>query len=123
MEATQPLRFSGDETSDVGSDAGTTVSHDHDAAGNEFNGRVRWVQIDAAEAGEGEEHGIGAEQRLRVAMPGQQRLDRHKALTRPTTMRIVPSVAAAIAVARRPRRSTQARKDAIALRVRSGATV
>ena len=71
MEATQPLVSSGDETTDVGSDAGTPVSHEYDAPGNEFNGRVRWVRIDAAETGEREEHIISAEQRFQVAMPGQ----------------------------------------------------
>ena len=35
-----------DETLDVGIDAGTPVTDDYPARGNEFNGVIKWVQID-----------------------------------------------------------------------------
>ena len=31
---------------DVGTDAGTPVTDDYPARGNEFNGKIKWVQID-----------------------------------------------------------------------------
>src|SRR5215204_1121345 len=46
VEGTVPMVFSGDETTDVGSDGGTPVSDDFGPKDSRFNGRVRWVQID-----------------------------------------------------------------------------
>ena len=53
VEATVPMVFSADETCDVG---------------NEFSGRVDWVQIDL---GEDADHLISPQERLRVAMARQ----------------------------------------------------
>jgi hypothetical protein len=71
VEMTVPMMFSGDETTDVGSDSATPVSDDQDAAETEFTGRVRWVQIDIDEAAEDVNHLITPEERLRIAMARQ----------------------------------------------------
>jgi arylsulfatase len=69
--ATQPMVFSGDETTDVGSDTATPVSDDYDPKGSAFNGRIRWVQIDLGKDAQDADHLITAEERLRVAMTRQ----------------------------------------------------
>jgi hypothetical protein len=66
-----PMIFSGDETTDVGSDSATPVSDDHGPAETEFTGRVHWVQIDIDEAAEDVDHLISPEERLRIAMARQ----------------------------------------------------
>jgi arylsulfatase len=71
VEATQPMLFSGDETTDVGSDSATPVSDDYGPRDSRFSGRVRWVQIDIDDAAEDLDHLITAEERLRVAMARQ----------------------------------------------------
>jgi arylsulfatase len=45
-ERSIPYLISLDETLDVGTDAGTPVTTDYPARGNEFNGTINWVQID-----------------------------------------------------------------------------
>jgi arylsulfatase len=45
-ERSIPYLISLDETLDVGTDAGTPVTDDYPARGNEFNGTIKWVQID-----------------------------------------------------------------------------
>ena len=70
VDGTVPMVFSADETTDVGSDSGTPVSDDY-AAGSEFTGRVRWVQIDLGEDAEDADHLISPEERLRIAMARQ----------------------------------------------------
>jgi arylsulfatase A-like enzyme len=71
VEATVPMVFSADETTDVGRDTGTAVSPDYDATGNEFNGRVQWVQIDIDDKAEDLDHLITPEERMRLAMARQ----------------------------------------------------
>ena len=71
VAATEPMIFSGDETTDVGSDSATPVSDDYGPKDSAFTGRVRWVQIDIDEAAEDLDHLITAEERLRVAMARQ----------------------------------------------------
>ena len=71
IEATQPMLFSGDETTDVGNDSATPVSVDYSTKDSKFNGRIRWVQIDIDEAAEDLDHLITPEERLRVAMSRQ----------------------------------------------------
>jgi arylsulfatase len=68
VEATVPMIFSGDETTDVGSDLHTPVSDDYSGQGNEFNGRIEWVQFDLGEDAEDADHYITDEERMRVAM-------------------------------------------------------
>ena len=71
VEATVPMLFSADETTDVGSDSATPVSDDYGPTDSEFSGRVDWVQIDIDEAAEDVDHLIGPEERLRIAMARQ----------------------------------------------------
>jgi hypothetical protein len=69
VEATQPMLFSTDETTDVGSDSATPVSDDYGPKTSRFSGRVRWVQIDLDV--DDHDHLISPEERLRVAMTRQ----------------------------------------------------
>jgi hypothetical protein len=71
VDATQPMLFSADETTDVGSDSATPVSDDYGPKTSAFTGRVRWVQIDLDEAAEDLDHLISPEERLRIAMTRQ----------------------------------------------------
>jgi arylsulfatase A-like enzyme len=71
VDATVPMLFSADETTDVGSDTATPVSDDYGILDNEFTGRVRWVQLDIDEAAENLDHLISPEERLRIAMARQ----------------------------------------------------
>jgi arylsulfatase A-like enzyme len=71
VEATVPMLFSGDETTDVGSDTATPVSDDYGSRESEFTGRVRWVQLDIDEAAEDVDHLISPEERLQIAMARQ----------------------------------------------------
>jgi hypothetical protein len=69
VEGTQPMIFSTDETTDVGSDSATPVSDDYGPKTSRFSGRVRWVQIDLDT--DDHDHLISPEERLRVAMTRQ----------------------------------------------------
>jgi arylsulfatase len=71
VEATQPMLFSADETTDVGADSATPVSDDYGAKDSAFTGRVRWVQVDLGGDAADSDHLISAEQRLKVAMTRQ----------------------------------------------------
>ena len=68
VEATQPMIFSADETTDVGSDTATSVTDDFTSADTRFTGRVQWVQIDIGEDADDADHYITPEERLRIAM-------------------------------------------------------
>ena len=65
------MRFSADETTDVGSDTATPVSDDCSARDSAFTGRVRRVQIDLDAAAEDTDHLVSAEERFRIAMARQ----------------------------------------------------
>jgi arylsulfatase len=71
VEGTQPMMFSGDETTDVGGDSATPVSDDYGPKDSAFSGRVRWVQIDVDEAAEDVDHLISPEERLHLVMAKQ----------------------------------------------------
>jgi arylsulfatase len=71
VDATQPMLFSPDETTDVGEDSATPVSDDYGPKNSAFTGRVRWVQIDLGEDAEDADHLISPEERLRIAMARQ----------------------------------------------------
>jgi hypothetical protein len=71
VEGTQPMVFSADETTDVGTDGGTPVSDDYGPKDSRFTGRVQWVQLDIDEAAEDVDHLISPEERLRIAMARQ----------------------------------------------------
>jgi arylsulfatase len=71
VEMTVPMVFSGDETTDVGSDSATPVSDDHGPGETGFTGTVNWVQIDVDEAAEDTDHFITPEERMRIVMARQ----------------------------------------------------
>ena len=66
VEATMPLIFSGDETTDVGVDLGSPVAEDYGVHGNQFSGTVQWVQLDRGL--DDTDHLISPEERWRVAL-------------------------------------------------------
>jgi arylsulfatase len=66
VEATVPMIYSGDETCDIGYDAGTPVSDRYTSATSRFSGKVNWVQLDAGL--DDHDHLITHEERLNVAM-------------------------------------------------------
>jgi hypothetical protein len=71
VDATVPMLFSADETTDVGSDSGTPVSDDLDMRESRFTGRVRWVEIDLDDDAQDVDHLITTEERLTIAMARQ----------------------------------------------------
>ena len=71
IDATVPMLFSGDETTDLGSDTGTPVTDDLAEGKTAFNGRVKWVELDIGDDAEDNDHLITAEERYRVAMARQ----------------------------------------------------
>ncbi len=71
VEATQPMVFSADETTDVGADSATPVSDDYGPTDSAFTGRIHWVQIDLGDDADDNDHLITPEERYRVAMTRQ----------------------------------------------------
>jgi arylsulfatase len=71
VDGTQPMLFSADETTDVGSDTATPVSDDYTPRSSVFTGRIDWVQIDLGEDAADADHLITPEEKLRVAMSRQ----------------------------------------------------
>jgi arylsulfatase len=69
VEATQPMIFSADETTDIGYESGTTVTPDYESRGSRFTGRIHWVQLDVGT--DDHDHMVDPEERLRVAMARQ----------------------------------------------------
>jgi hypothetical protein len=64
VEATHPLIFSADETTDVAYEAGTPVSADHTR--EQFTGEVKWVRLDLGS--DTHDHLVDPEHALSVAM-------------------------------------------------------
>ena len=71
VDATVPMLFSADETTDLGSDSATPVTDDLGPAEIKFSGRVRWVQLDLGDDAEDADHLISPEERYRIAMARQ----------------------------------------------------
>ncbi|WP_322938233.1 arylsulfatase [Nocardioides bizhenqiangii] len=69
VEATQPMIFSADETTDIGYESGTSVTPDYDLHTSRFTGKLHWVQLDTG--ADDNDHFIDPEERLRVAMARQ----------------------------------------------------
>jgi arylsulfatase len=69
VEATQPMIFSADETTDIGYESGTAVTPDYTTRGSRFTGKINWVQIDLGD--DDHDHFIDPEERLRIAMARQ----------------------------------------------------
>ena len=68
VDATQPMIFSADETTDIGGDSATPVSGDYSTLTSTFTGRVRWIQIDLGADAEDADHLISPEERYRIAV-------------------------------------------------------
>ena len=71
VDATEPLVFSTDETTDLGCDSATPVSDDYTSATSRFTGRIDWVRIDLGEDAADADHYITPEERLRFSMARQ----------------------------------------------------
>jgi Sulfatase len=71
VDATVPMVFSGDETTDVGTDTATPVTDDLTPEQVHFTGRVKWVQIDLDDDAGDADHLISPEERYRIAMARQ----------------------------------------------------
>jgi arylsulfatase len=71
VDATVPLVFSGDETTDLGTDTGTPVTDDLAEGKTSFTGHVNWVEIALDAASEDADHLITPEERYQVAMARQ----------------------------------------------------
>ncbi|MCY7420053.1 MAG: hypothetical protein LH650_16515 [Chloroflexi bacterium] len=71
LDATVPMMFSGDETTDLGGDTGTPVTDDFGSTGKNFTGRVKWVEQDIGGAADDQDLLITPEERMRVAMARQ----------------------------------------------------
>jgi arylsulfatase len=69
VDATIPLIFSGDETTDLGKDAASAVSDDYAPETSAFSGTVNWVQIDIED--DSQDHLITPQDRFRTAMTRQ----------------------------------------------------
>jgi arylsulfatase len=65
------LLFSGDETTDLGTDTGTPVTDDLVEGRTSFTGHVNWVEIALDATGEDADHLITPEERYTVAMARQ----------------------------------------------------
>jgi arylsulfatase A-like enzyme len=71
VAATAPFVFSADDGLDVGEDSGAPVSPDYGATDNEFNGRIRGIQLAIAEAAEEADHLVSPEHAVHIAMSRQ----------------------------------------------------
>jgi arylsulfatase len=69
--ATAPIVFSADDGCDVGVDTGSPVSPDYGARGNEFNGRVKGVQLAIKQDAVSADHMISPEDAIRIALARQ----------------------------------------------------
>ena len=66
---TQPMVFSGDETTDIGYESGTTATPDYTARDSRFVAKIHCVQIDFGD--DDHDHFIDPDERLRIAMTRQ----------------------------------------------------
>jgi arylsulfatase len=71
IERTHALFFSLDETLEVGCDMGVPVSPDYGPRGNDFNGKINWVQIDIDAAAKDADHLIAPDERFQLMMARQ----------------------------------------------------
>jgi arylsulfatase len=71
VEATAAMIFSADDGCDVGQDTGAPVSPDYGARDNEFNGKVKGVQLAIAAAAKDADHLVRPEDALQLAMARQ----------------------------------------------------
>jgi arylsulfatase A-like enzyme len=69
--ATAAMIFSADDGCDVGRDSGSPVSEDYGPRDNQFNGRVKGVEIAIAAAVESSDHLVSPEDVVRIALARQ----------------------------------------------------
>jgi len=69
--ATLAMVFSADDGCDVGMDGGAPVSPDYGSRGNEFNGKIRGIQLAIPEDAENLDHLITPEDAVRIALTRQ----------------------------------------------------
>ena len=69
VDATEALTFSLDETTDIGSETGTTVGDDYTAAQSVFTGTIEWVRLEAGL--DSHDHLINPDDLERIAMTRQ----------------------------------------------------
>jgi hypothetical protein len=69
VQATQPLVFSADETTDIGEDYGMPVTSDYAGDTSKFNGKIDLVQIDLGD--DNHDHLIDPEELIRIALSRQ----------------------------------------------------
>jgi len=70
VERTEPMVFSLDDKTDVGSDRGTPVSDDYRSP-HSFNGRILWIQLDIGEDAQDADHLITPDERFHLAVAMQ----------------------------------------------------
>jgi hypothetical protein len=68
LDQTQPMVFSLDDKTDVGSDRCTPVSDDYGSGDSDFNGQIKWIQIDLGKDAKDADHLITPEERYRIAL-------------------------------------------------------
>ena len=66
VDRTEPMVFSLDDKTDVGSDRCTPVSDDYGTGDSDFSGRIDWIQIDLGADAQNADHLISAEERFRI---------------------------------------------------------
>jgi 3-oxoacyl-[acyl-carrier protein] reductase len=69
VDATAPVVFSADETTDVGKETGSVVTPDYGVTTNAFTGEINWIQLDLGR--DDHDHLISPDERYRVAMARQ----------------------------------------------------
>ena len=76
VDATVPMIFSLDETTDIGRDTATSVTDDLSVNETLFNGQIRWIQIDVGEDAEDADNYITPEERFASPWPSNRRPQR-----------------------------------------------
>jgi len=71
LDRTMGFHFTFDETLDLGVDTASPVTDDYPAKDNQFNGTIKWVQIDIDQAAADQDHLISPEERFRIAVARQ----------------------------------------------------
>ena len=68
IDRTQPMVFSLDDKTDVGSDRGTPVSDDYRSSDSAFNGQLKWIQLDIGQDAQDADHLITPDERFHLAV-------------------------------------------------------
>ena len=69
LERTQPIGYSGDETTDVGRDDSSPVTDEYPAGDNDFTGTIKWVELQTGD--DDHSHHIDPAQIVHYAMTRQ----------------------------------------------------